>query len=168
MTDRRDSHAARPTPPVPGEAPPPLARWAERFTRLMDEAIPIPGTDLRFGLDAILGLIPGVGDAVSAAASLSVLGLAVREGVPWVVLLRMVLNLGVDALVGAIPALGTVFDVFYKANRRNLTLLEKHRVGAIRRRDTAAVWVVFGVLALLLAIPVAAAVALATLLIAAL
>ncbi|HJK96699.1 MAG TPA: DUF4112 domain-containing protein [Polyangiaceae bacterium LLY-WYZ-14_1] len=147
-------------------AAPPVADWVERFTQLMDEAIRIPGTNIRFGVDALLGLIPGIGDAVSAAASLSVIGLAIREGVPVLVLLRMVLNVGIDAVVGAIPALGTVFDVFYKANRRNLTLLEGYRRGeGMPRRDTALVGLVLLLLAMLLALPVLLGLALTSLLV---
>lgn len=106
--------------------PQPLPAWAERLVRLMDDGLRIPGTEIRLGLDAILGfLLPGVGDALGAVSTLSLFGLAVRRGVPYVVLLRMALNVAIDALVGAIPLLGDVFDVGFKANRRNLQLIER-------------------------------------------
>jgi hypothetical protein len=106
----------------PAKAP----AWAERLVRLMDDGLRIPGTEIRLGLDAILGfLLPGVGDALGAVSALSLFGLAVRRGVPYVVLLRMALNVAIDALVGAIPLLGDVFDVGFKANRRNLQLIER-------------------------------------------
>jgi Domain of unknown function (DUF4112) len=99
--------------------------WAERLVRLMDDGFRVPGTQLRFGLDALLGLLlPGVGDALGAVSTLSLFALALRRGVPRVVLLRMALNTGADALIGAVPVLGDVFDVGWKSNRRNLRLIE--------------------------------------------
>jgi hypothetical protein len=103
-----------------------IPAWAEQLVRFMDDGFVIPGTSFRVGFDALIGLIPGVGDLVTTATSLSLIGLAHRRGLPKAVLARMILNLGIDSLVGAIPVLGDVFDVTFKANRRNLTLLQRH------------------------------------------
>jgi len=97
-----------------------------RLVRLMDEAVGVPGTSIRFGLDALLGLVPGLGDVVGAAVSGRVLVAAARLGVAGSVLARMVGNMAIDALVGEIPLLGDLFDVGWKANRKNLDLLERH------------------------------------------
>ncbi len=85
----------------------------------------VPGTRFRFGLDPVIGLVPGLGDAVGAAFSALILLAGVRLGAPPVVLLRMVGNIALDALVGAVPVLGDAFDFGFKANRRNLALLER-------------------------------------------
>lgn len=92
---------------------------------LLDSAIRIPGTSFRVGLDPILGLIPGVGDVAAGAMGAYVLLVAAQAGVPRVVLVRMLANLGVDALVGAVPLLGDLFDAGFKANNRNVALLER-------------------------------------------
>jgi len=97
-----------------------------RITRLLDTAMTIPGTGIRFGLDPLLGLIPGGGDLVSLLMSGFVLHQARRLGLPRHVMARMVMNVGLDALVGAVPLLGDVFDVAFKANVRNLRLIEEH------------------------------------------
>lgn len=102
--------------------------WARRLTRLLDGAIRIPGTDVRIGLDPILGaLLPELGDALTGLLALTLLGVAYRERVPKVVLLRMLLNIGLDALLGAVPLVGDVFDFAFKANDKNLALIERHR-----------------------------------------
>ena len=104
--------------------------WAESLVRWLDDGLRIPGTNIRFGLDPILGfLLPGVGDAATGVGAASLLFLALRERVPTVVLWRMVANIAVDALVGAFPLLGDLFDVYFKANRRNLELIERYRRG---------------------------------------
>lgn len=97
-----------------------------RLVRLMDEAVGVPGTRIRLGLDALLGLVPGVGDVVGAVVSGRVLLASARLGVPAPVLARMAGNMAIDALVGEIPLLGDLFDIGWKANRRNLDLLERH------------------------------------------
>jgi len=104
-------------------------RRARRVSTLMDDAIPIPGTDQRFGLDPVISVLPIGGDAVAAALSAYVLLEAILLGVPKRLLGRMVLNIAIDFLGGAIPFLGTLFDVYWKANERNVALLERH-VGA--------------------------------------
>jgi hypothetical protein len=92
----------------------------------MDSAVGIPGTRLRFGLDALLGLVPGVGDVVGAAAAGYVVLAAARLGAPASVLVRMLLNVGIDTVVGSVPLLGDLFDLGFRSNSRNVALLERH------------------------------------------
>ncbi|MDN5848035.1 MAG: DUF4112 domain-containing protein [Nitrococcus sp.] len=100
-------------------------RRLRRMARLLDSRFQIPGTRWRFGLDAVIGLVPGVGDTVSAALSLWIIAEARRLGVPSGILRKMLLNLGVDAVAGSVPILGDAFDAGFKANLRNLALLEQ-------------------------------------------
>lgn len=97
-----------------------------RFSRLMDSAFRIPGTSFRFGWDPIIGLIPGLGDAIDTGVSAYLLFLATQFQLPPRVLGWMVFNIGLEAVVGSVPIVGDVFDAFFKANIRNLTLLEGH------------------------------------------
>ncbi len=110
-----------------------------RWSYLLDKAFRIPGTRMRFGWDAIVGLMPGLGDAVTALFSLSLLVQAFRIRIPGVVRVRMFINVIIDLLVGAIPVLGDLFDFAWKANSRNLELLERHATGIAE--PTAADWV---------------------------
>ena len=97
-----------------------------RVARMLDSALPVPGTSFRFGLDPILGLIPGLGDLVSPLFTLGMLFQARDLGVPRVVQLRMVFNVAIDVLTGFVPLIGDLFDFAWKANNRNLALLERH------------------------------------------
>jgi hypothetical protein len=116
--------------------------------RLLDEAFRIPGTNIRFGWDAIAGLIPWVGDVGTAVLAATILFQAHRMRVPRIVQLRMLLNVGFDLLVGLVPIFGDVADVFWKANSRNLELLDRHWHAPAT--PTAGDWVfVIGVLAAL-------------------
>ncbi|HVD93263.1 MAG TPA: DUF4112 domain-containing protein [Vicinamibacterales bacterium] len=99
-----------------------MRRWA----RIFDSAFRIPGTQITFGIDPILGVFPGIGDLVSPVFSLFLLWHGARLRVPKIVLARMVLNAAIDAGVGAIPVVGDLFDFAWKANEWNLALLEKH------------------------------------------
>jgi hypothetical protein len=104
----------------------PTPRWLRELVTWMDNAIPIPFTRVRFGIDPILGwLAPGVGDGIAALTHLALLWSAFRAGAPRMLLLRMALNAAIDAAVGSVPILGDVFDIGWKANRRNLNLLER-------------------------------------------
>lgn len=102
---------------------------ARRIAWLLDEAVRLPG-GLRFGLDGVLGLIPGIGDLLCLLAAGRIVAIARGQGVPPGVLARMVGNIGIDALVGAIPIAGDLFDFGFKANARNVDLLEQ----ALRRQ----------------------------------
>ena len=90
--------------------------------RTLDEGIRVPLTDVRVGLDPIVGVLPGAGDTAAAVVSLYLVVEAARLGVSQSTLLRMLANIGIDAVVGSIPILGTIFDVFWKANKWNLKL----------------------------------------------
>jgi hypothetical protein len=106
-----------------------FAAFERRFaavSRLMDELVAVPGTSLRIGLDPIIGLVPVVGDAISAVVSFWLIAEAARFGIPRVVVGRMVANTLVDLGVGAIPVLGDAFDVVSRSNSRNLALFRRH------------------------------------------
>ena len=121
------------------------------LARLMDDAIRVPGTKIGIGLDALIGIVPGLGDVAGGAMSAYVLMVAARVGVPKAVLGRMLVNLATDALVGAVPVLGDLFDVGFKANVRNVRLLEESlAVPEQARRSSALVvaGVVIGALAI--------------------
>jgi hypothetical protein len=111
--------AARKPEPVEVE------RSLERLSHLLDGLFRIPGTTWRFGLDAVVGLIPGVGDAATSLASFYILAAGVRYRVPKVTLLRMGVNIAVDFLIGAIPGLGDLFDFVWKSNEMNMELIRK-------------------------------------------
>jgi Domain of unknown function (DUF4112) len=95
----------------------------ERFARLMDTAWRIPFTRWRFGLDSVLGLIPGAGDSVNLLLSVYTLHLARKVGAPNSLLLKMAANAGIDFGLGTVPVLGDIFDMYFKSNTRNLKLL---------------------------------------------
>lgn len=107
-----------------------LVARLDRFASLFDDRFGIPGTKLRFGLDSVLGLIPGVGDAVTGAMSLYLLWEAGRTGVGVGTLAKMAGVSLVDASLGAVPVVGDLFDLFFKSNRRNVNMLRD----AIRKR----------------------------------
>jgi hypothetical protein len=98
---------------------------ARDLARVLDTGFTIPGTRIRFGLDAILGLIPGGGDMAGAALSSVIVLMAVRQGVPAPVLWRMVGNVAIDTAIGTIPLLGDLFDVAWKSNTKNAELLDR-------------------------------------------
>jgi hypothetical protein len=98
--------------------------------RWLDDLIRIPGTNIHIGLDPILGFVfPGLGDVLTGTGSIAVLYAALKAGVPTAVLARMLWNIAVDALLGSVPVLGDAFDVYFRANRRNLDLVERHARG---------------------------------------
>ncbi len=102
--------------------------WLEALVRLSDDQFRLPGTNLRFGLDALLGLLlPGVGDATSTALAFVVVFVAWREAAPPSILARMLLNVAIDTLGGMVPVVGDWFDLTYRANRKNYALLTELR-----------------------------------------
>jgi len=105
-----------------------LRRWA----RIFDSAFRLPGTNIRFGIDPILGLVPGVGDMATPLLSVVMLWHAARLHVPKIVLARMVLNALIDAVMGVIPVVGDLFDFGWKATQWNLALIERHAVEGAR------------------------------------
>lgn len=104
-------------------------RRARAVARLLDSSIPIPGTGRRIGIDPILGLIPFVGDFGGAILSGYIVLAAAQAGAPTLTLVRMIGNVGLDSLVGAVPLLGDLFDAAWKANSKNVALLERHVAG---------------------------------------
>jgi hypothetical protein len=121
----------------------PLSR-AERIARLdalatlLDTAFVVPGTQIRFGVDALIGLIPGIGDAITTLIALYVVREARELGASRLLIWRMLGNIAIDGLVGAVPLVGDAFDVAWRANRRNLRLLRDHLDAVDRRRNIPA------------------------------
>lgn len=113
---------------------------AERLSRLLDTAVGIPGTRIRLGLDALIGLVPGIGDAIGLMLGGWFLLEGARAGASGTTLLRMAGNLAVDALVGVVPLLGDVLDIAFKANRRNAKLLIEHLDRVEGRQPAAPRW----------------------------
>lgn len=133
----------------------PRARALRKLDTLgyvLDNSIPLPGTNRRFGLDAVIGLVPGFGDAAGSLMSAYIVVQAARLGAPASSLVRMLLNVGVEALVGAVPFLGDLFDAWFKANARNVALLRREldRPGSTRRSSTGVVLAVILALVLIL------------------
>ncbi|RUT08567.1 hypothetical protein DSM106972_017350 [Dulcicalothrix desertica PCC 7102] len=97
-----------------------------KFSRLMDTAFGIPGTKFRFGLDPIIGLVPGLGDLISTIISAYIIYLAMQFNLPQDMLGKMIFNVGLESVIGSVPFFGDLFDAFYKSNIRNLEILEQH------------------------------------------
>jgi hypothetical protein len=116
---------------------------AERIARiewlstLLDTAIVVPGTNIRFGLDALIGLVPGIGDAVTTLLALYIVREARALGAPRILIARMLANVALDGVVGAVPIAGDLFDVAWRANRRNVALLRQHLDRAERKHQRA-------------------------------
>ena len=98
----------------------------DALATLLDTAIVIPGTQIRFGLDALIGLVPGIGDLVTTLLSLFIVSEARALGAPPLLIARMIANVALDGVVGAVPLAGDAFDVAFRANRRNMALLRAH------------------------------------------
>lgn len=128
----------------------PVARY-RALGELLDNAFRIPGTQIRFGLDPLIGLIPGVGDALGAGISGYLIVAAARHGAPRSVLFRMLVNVAVDLLLGLTPLVGDALDVGWRANARNARLLERYLDEPARARRAGG-WFVAGVLAALMAL----------------
>lgn len=108
---------------IPNAEPAELSR-ARRLARLFDSAFVLPGTRWRFGLDALIGLVPGIGDLAASGTAVYIVYLGRRLGIPLTTQLRMLINVLVDLLVGVVPLLGDLFDAHFKANLRNVSLME--------------------------------------------
>ncbi|MDB6154759.1 MAG: conserved rane protein of unknown function [Chthoniobacteraceae bacterium] len=117
--------------------------------RLMDSVFTLPGTKIRFGLDPLIGLIPGVGDTASAVVSMLLIFQSARYGMPRIVLARMALNVLLNTIFGSVPVIGDFFSLWFKSNNMNYALLRKH--AGQRRTASSTDWLfVIGLLALLL------------------
>ena len=119
------------------------------LSHLLDDFIKIPGTSIRFGLDGIVGVIPGIGDIIGGIASCIIIVAAWVRGVSYVTVARMVTNVAIEVVVGSIPVLGDMFDIAWRANRRNYALL----VGSVEdpRKHTLQSWLFLGGVCLVLA-----------------
>lgn len=104
----------------------PDLRWVEKVSRLMDSRFTIPGTKIRFGLDPVLSLIPILGDLATYIISGVLIYTMYNHGASRKLVIKMGINATLDAIMGAIPVVGTIFDMFYKANERNVRLLKEH------------------------------------------
>ena len=145
-------------PPPRAVVPPPLARNQrlrgaggmfrdenlELLSKLLDTWFRVPGTNIRFGLDGIVGFIPGIGDFLAGAASCIIVLAAYVRGVPMVTVARMTANVAIEVVAGMVPVLGNLFDIGWRANRRNYALLEQSL--ATGRRDTWRDWAFLAVL----------------------
>ena len=133
---RRNERSAKPEPskadPLSGSDEARLQRL-DALAELLDARFRVPGTDWRFGVDSIAGLVPGVGDMVTSAVALWVLWQGHRLGASKAILARMAGNVVVDTVFGSVPLLGDVFDVAFKSNQRNVALLRRH----LGRRKTS-------------------------------
>ncbi|MEO8737562.1 MAG: DUF4112 domain-containing protein [Edaphobacter sp.] len=119
------------------------------LSHVLDDFLKIPGTSIRFSLDGIVGFIPGIGDLIGGIASCVIIVAAWTRGVPYVTVARMVANVGIEVVVGSIPILGDMFDIAWRANRRNYALL----AGTLAepRKHTVQSWIFLIGLCLLLA-----------------
>lgn len=127
----------------------------EALSRVMDACFEIPGLRWRFGLNTLIDLVPGVGDAVTSLIAYGIVIAAVQRGIPRVTLLRMALNVAIYAVIGIVPFIGDAVDTWFKPNMRNMALLRRHldapyRTTEHQKADTLFVAGVLGTLALLL------------------
>ena len=97
-----------------------------QLSKNLDESFTIPGTNIKFGMDALLGLVPGGGDLVSGIFSLYMLRAAIKMKLPKKAIFSMLVNILLDTTIGIIPVAGDIFDIFWKSNKRNLKIIEKH------------------------------------------
>lgn len=131
MTPAGTRHRERHTPATQADG----RRLSEldELAHLLDTRWRIPGTGIRFGLDAVAGLVPGAGDVATGAVSAFVIYKAAKLGAPSHLIARMAANVALDTVVGSVPVLGSVFDLFFKANNRNVAMLKRHLEKADRR-----------------------------------
>ena len=118
----------------------------DRLAQFLDDGLAIPGTNIRFGADPIIGLIPGFGDAIGALLSFVFVFAGWRRGLPGVTLLRMVINIVIDAVGGTLPIFGDLFDFYWKSNRMNYNLLRRHSLKPEvdhSWRDWVFLWMIF-------------------------
>jgi hypothetical protein len=130
--------------------PPKVEQSLEHLAWLMDDLFRVPGLGWRFGLDALIGLIPGLGDTATTIVSFYILASAVRYRVPKVTILRMGLNIGIDYVLGSLPVVGDLFDAWWKSNQMNVDLLKKRATVAPEdaREARTSDWLFVGVIIL--------------------
>ncbi len=106
----------------------------EKLTRLrqlsenLDESFTIPGTNIKFGIDALIGLVPGGGDLIGSLFSLYLLRTAIKMKLPKSAIISIMFNIIIDTTIGIVPVIGDIFDIFWKSNKRNMRIIEKHLV----------------------------------------
>lgn len=148
----REEREKKEAPPPPFDDP-----FVALVARLMDNVFTIPGTNLRFGLDPLIGLAAGYGDAATALTSLLMLWRSAKFGVPKIVLAQMALNIVLNSTVGAVPVVGDAFSFWFKSNARNYELLQKHAgTGASTRPSWLFVLLLIGGVGAVLAVTIAA------------
>lgn len=134
--------------------------WVENFVRWMDELIRIPGLKTKIGLDPILGFFfPALGDTAAGLSALGILMVSLRKGVPAVILMRMLLNIGMDTIFGSVPFLGDLYDMFFRSNRKNMDLMKQFQTTdgikqAPRKRDYAILLAAMGLVVAMIALPI--------------
>lgn len=131
-----------------------LEESLESLSRYLDDWVKIPIVGWRFGLDALIGLVPNVGDTLTSFASFYILIAGVRYGVPKITILRMAFNIGLDYLVGSIPLIGDAFDFVWKANKQNMNLIRERATGKDKGTTSDYLFVgliIFGLIVLLIA-----------------
>jgi len=140
-----------------------IEQGLENLALYLDGLFRIPGTGWRFGLDAIIGLIPNVGDTLTSFASFYILLAGVRYGVPKITLLRMAFNIGLDYVIGSIPFIGDAFDFFWKSNQQNMDLIRTRATGKDKATTSDYIFI-FGVIGVLVLLLVASIIASAAIL----
>ncbi len=135
--------------PTKQHTPVEIEEGLDNLAHYLDGLFRIPGTGWRFGLDALIGLIPNVGDTLTSFASFYILIAGVRYGVPKITLLRMAFNIGLDYLVGTIPFIGDAFDFVWKANKQNIDLIRTRATGKDVATTSDYIFV-FGIIGLLI------------------
>ncbi len=138
--------------PARSAAPSNVEKSLDQLSWVMDDLIRVPVLGWRFGLDALIGLIPGVGDTATSLVSFYILAAAVRYRVPKITLLRMGLNIGIDYVLGSLPVVGDLFDAWWKSNQMNVALLKKRATvnAAAARKGRTSDWLFVGVIIALL------------------
>jgi uncharacterized iron-regulated membrane protein len=151
MSERLERVRAEREAPGPRERAE-VERSLEQLSYVLDGLFRVPGTKWRIGLDALVGLVPGVGDFATTAASLYIMAAGVRYGVPKVTLLRMAANIAIDYLLGSVPVVGDIFDAAWKSNRKNVELLRERAAvaPAEAQRGRASDWLFLVLLTLVL------------------
>ncbi len=129
-------------------------RRLNRLAWLLDSSIPLPGVKFRIGLDALIGLVPGIGDLIGVILSSYIVGESARAGLPKAILARMVFNVAVEGVVGMIPLVGDLFDAGWKANQRNTRLLDAYLQNPRKARASGGAFVV-GMIGLMVVLLVA-------------
>jgi hypothetical protein len=140
-----------------------IEKGLDDLSRYLDGLFRIPGVGWKFGLDALIGLIPNVGDTLTSLASFYILFAGARYGVPKITLLRMAFNIGLDYVIGSIPIVGDAFDFFWKSNQKNMDLIRERATGKGTGTKSDYLFI-FGLIGLLILLLIGSIIASATIL----